>query len=217
MRFLKPSHTHSASAGEGALDVAEQFGFEQILGNGAAVDGDQRPAGAARRHVNGARGQFLARTCLAGHQHCAAPRANQTNHLGDVAHCLAVAHQIFAPRLFGDSRGDPLWMAQPLEVDRCFESELDRLCLLPGVQNIRSEVLGRAEFHAAHGFGNRPLAIADQDRRPGIQTGDLLKHAFRRIVRQRRADNRRVEAVQREQSQPLLPRQRPPHAEPVER
>ena len=29
-------------AGEGALLVAEQFGFQQVLGDGGAVDGDER-------------------------------------------------------------------------------------------------------------------------------------------------------------------------------
>ena len=43
---LEKADPAGASAGKGALGMAEEFGFEQLFGNGAAVDGDERPLGA---------------------------------------------------------------------------------------------------------------------------------------------------------------------------
>ena len=49
-------------AGERALLVAEQFGLEQLGGNGAAVDGDERTLAARAERMDGARGDLLSRT-----------------------------------------------------------------------------------------------------------------------------------------------------------
>ena len=45
---LKPAGLVGDRAGEGAFDVAEQFGFEQLLGQGGAIDGDERLVPRAR-------------------------------------------------------------------------------------------------------------------------------------------------------------------------
>ena len=55
-------------AGEAALFVAEQDRFDQILRDGAAVDGDERLAGALGAAVHGAGDQFLADAALAQDQ-----------------------------------------------------------------------------------------------------------------------------------------------------
>src|SRR6266852_1485775 len=47
-------------AGEGALGVAEQLALQEVLGDGAAVDGDERPRLARRAPVQLARDQLLA-------------------------------------------------------------------------------------------------------------------------------------------------------------
>ena len=52
-------------AGEGAALVAEQFAFEQLLGNGGAVDGQERLLAAVAVMVNGPRDQFLAGAAFA--------------------------------------------------------------------------------------------------------------------------------------------------------
>ena len=52
-------------AGERAAHVAEQLGFEQRFGNGAAVDGDERLRGGAGLLMNGARDHLLAGAGLA--------------------------------------------------------------------------------------------------------------------------------------------------------
>ena len=56
-------------SGERALGVAEEFRFHQVLGNGAAVDGDKRLVFAAAVLVDGARQQFLAGAGLAADEH----------------------------------------------------------------------------------------------------------------------------------------------------
>ncbi|OIQ76326.1 hypothetical protein GALL_419930 [mine drainage metagenome] len=48
--------------GERTLAITEKFGFEQMLGNGAAVHRNERARGARAALVHGARGQLLART-----------------------------------------------------------------------------------------------------------------------------------------------------------
>ena len=52
-------------AGEGAFLVAEQDRFDQVFRDGAAIDGDEGPAGAGRGALNGAGDQFLARAAFA--------------------------------------------------------------------------------------------------------------------------------------------------------
>ena len=90
--FLEFAQMLVAGAGERALLVAEQDGFDQVLRNGAAIDGDERLAGAFRRALDGAGDQFLAGAGFAFDQDrnvdCAArvPRRNTcfiSRRLGD--------------------------------------------------------------------------------------------------------------------------------------
>ena len=59
---------------EGAPDVAEELGFEQLLGNRAAVHGDEHALRAAAVVVDRARDQLLAGAALARDQHRAVGR-----------------------------------------------------------------------------------------------------------------------------------------------
>jgi hypothetical protein len=47
--LLEAAAAHGLRAGEGAALVAEQFGLQQVLGNGRGVDGDEGPLLPARR------------------------------------------------------------------------------------------------------------------------------------------------------------------------
>src|SRR5262245_54353832 len=58
--LLDPSGFGGYRAGEGAALVAEQFGFEQLVRQGSAVDGDERAAAAPRCVMNEASNHFLA-------------------------------------------------------------------------------------------------------------------------------------------------------------
>ncbi len=67
--LLEVAFARSHRAGEGALLMAEQLGFDQRLWNGAAGDGNKGPVGARAQIVNGAGNQLLAGSAFAGHQH----------------------------------------------------------------------------------------------------------------------------------------------------
>ena len=56
-------------AGERAAHVAEQLALDQVLGNRAAVDGDEALVAARAAGVDGARDDLLAGAALAGDQH----------------------------------------------------------------------------------------------------------------------------------------------------
>ena len=90
-------------AGERAADVAEQLAFQQVLGQGAAVDADERAAAARAEPVDGLGDQFLAGARLAQQQH----RGVRLGHLPgepiDILHGRAGADQARdrRPRLAG--------------------------------------------------------------------------------------------------------------------
>src|SRR5208282_2662024 len=56
-------------AREGALHVAEELTLDEVLGDGAAVDDDERPGGAVRAPVDLAGDELLAGAGLAGDEH----------------------------------------------------------------------------------------------------------------------------------------------------
>ena len=70
-RGLEQTVVIAVGTGEGALDVAEELGFEQLLGDRAAVDGDEGRGGARAGTVDGVRQDFLAGAALAADQHAA--------------------------------------------------------------------------------------------------------------------------------------------------
>ena len=66
--FLELADAPRDGAGERALLVAEQFGFQQVLRNRRAIDADERLVGARGFAVDVARQHFLARAAFAGDQ-----------------------------------------------------------------------------------------------------------------------------------------------------
>ena len=72
-------------AGEGALLVPEQLAVEKRVGDGAAVDRDERPVTARRAEVDGVGDDVLADPGLAGQQH----RALGGRDVADLVHHLA--------------------------------------------------------------------------------------------------------------------------------
>ena len=69
LRLLELAGMRGVRAGEGAALVAEQHGFEHVLGNRGAVDGDEGLRGARRAAMDEAREHFLAGAGLADDQH----------------------------------------------------------------------------------------------------------------------------------------------------
>jgi hypothetical protein len=79
-------------AGERALGVAEQLALEQVVGDRAAVDRDERPGGAAAL-VQRPRHQLLAGAGLAADQHGLLGRRHPRDRRAHAAHRRAVADQ----------------------------------------------------------------------------------------------------------------------------
>ena len=66
--FFEFADAPGDGAGEGALLVAEQFGFEKVVRDRGAIDGDERLFGAVRLAVNVTRHHFLTGAGFAGDQ-----------------------------------------------------------------------------------------------------------------------------------------------------
>ena len=66
---LKSSDSIVVGAREGSLHVTEQLAFEQVLGNGAAVDGNQCLVGPTRMRVERLGNQFLPGSTFSQNEH----------------------------------------------------------------------------------------------------------------------------------------------------
>src|SRR6185312_249656 len=66
MRARRRAVAIADGAGEGALHMPEDLAFHQLLRNGAAIDGDERPLSARAQGVNGLGAELLAGAALAG-------------------------------------------------------------------------------------------------------------------------------------------------------
>src|SRR6516162_1985953 len=86
MRRLEESPPVFVGAGKRALDVAEEFRFEECFRKSSTIDGDKRRLGSRAVFMDGTRNQFFSRTAFAGNQHTAGLRRNGLNHVEDRAH-----------------------------------------------------------------------------------------------------------------------------------
>ena len=77
--------------------MAEQLGFEQLLRDGAAVDGHERLARARAGAVDGAGQQLLAGAAFARDQHARIGGRHQAGLGQHIGHGLAAADDLFAP------------------------------------------------------------------------------------------------------------------------
>ena len=71
--------------------MAEQDGFEQVLGDGAAIDGDERLAGPLALRVDGAGEDLLATAGRAGEQHRGVARRDLADEAAQRRHDRRVA------------------------------------------------------------------------------------------------------------------------------
>ena len=92
-------------AGERALFVAEQLGFEQFARDRAAIDRDERLAGAAALGVDGAGDDFLAAAARAGQQHRGVARRDLADEAPEARHRGRIADN-HAFKVGADQAGD---------------------------------------------------------------------------------------------------------------
>ena len=77
--------------------MAEQLGFQQILGQRGAVHGNERRVSARPRQVQRASRNFFSGTGLARNQDGSATRANQPDQLNHFADIAALSDQQVLP------------------------------------------------------------------------------------------------------------------------
>ncbi len=98
---LEAALARAERASEGTLLVAEQFAFQQVRRNRAAVDGHERAIAARRMFVDGARHHFLAGAGFAQHQHGGIERGDLVDQPAQAHHRRAVAGRAVALRGLG--------------------------------------------------------------------------------------------------------------------
>ncbi len=101
-RLLELADAAGDRAGEGALLVAEQLGFEQVLRDRRAVDRDERRRARGSSGVDVAREHLLAGAGLAGDQHRGVARRDLLGELDHVRHRLVAIDQLAG--VVGDGR-----------------------------------------------------------------------------------------------------------------
>ena len=93
-------------AGEGALLVAEQLAFEQVLGDRRAIYRDERPVGAVARLVQALGEQFLARPARAEQHHRDRGARHPLDGARHLHHLGRAGDQAAEHGLLGTGRGD---------------------------------------------------------------------------------------------------------------
>src|SRR3990172_6230235 len=80
-------------AGEGALEMAEDLRFHQVLGDGAAIDGDERTRRARTGAMDGLGAQLLASAAVAGDEDGGLRPGDRADLAIDLLHDRAVADE----------------------------------------------------------------------------------------------------------------------------
>ncbi len=138
-------------AGEGALHVAEQFAFQQVLGHGAAIDRDERPIAARAGLVNRARQQLFAGAAFAG-DHDAGIGAGDHVSLRQALFHHRAARDDFAAPVFGGvgEAGDLqrlLHLVEQLLLVHRLGEERERAALR-GLHGVRNRAVRGEDDHA---------------------------------------------------------------------
>ena len=110
-------------AGEAAFHVAEQLGFDQLLGNRRAIDFDKCPVAAQARGVQRARDQFLARAAFPVDQDAPVGGSRQRDLLAQSAHRNGIALQLRAAAEFLAKL--PVFLRQAVNFERILDDQND--------------------------------------------------------------------------------------------
>ena len=152
----------AGGAGEGALDVAEQLGLEQALGDRRAVDLDQRPLALGAAGVDGAGDQLLAGAGLAGDQRRALGLRDQAGGAHRLLHQAAAADDaVVVEVLVALGEQVAVLAAQALVLDR----PLDHHHQLVDLERLL-QVVERAELHRRQRALDGGVRRHHQDLRP---------------------------------------------------
>ncbi len=188
---LEQSFVVADRPGECAFDMAKQLGFEQLLGNGRAIDRHERPLRPRAGIVYRMGKKFLAGSALS---------ADQDARIS-FGHQLGLGQDVFHHRTLGDDGGAPLVRLSGLRC--CRERNLERLRDLVQ-QHLAVERLGQiAEQSALRGvdrIGNGAVCRQHDDRQGRDAPVDMLEqghaiHALHAHIRDHEVRPGNVQAV----------------------
>src|SRR3569832_15859 len=95
--LLEQALAVAGGAGERALDMAEQLRVQQVLGQGAAVDGHEGAIAAVADAMEGARQDFLAGAGFPGDEHRQLPVPDAFHDLQDAGHARTAGNDVAEP------------------------------------------------------------------------------------------------------------------------
>ncbi len=188
----------------GALDVAEQLGLEQGLGDGAAVHRDEGLAGARAGLVDGLGQQFLAGAAFAAQQHAGVGLRHHARFGQCLGHAAGAADDLVLPgfgaaapgRAGGRAQGQGLGdlVEQALAVKRL--GEVGEHAALGGFHRVGNGAVGGQQDHRQ----GRCCFLMSSNRRQAVPAGQahVAEHQLRPLdVKLRRAASAEVTAVTR--------------------
>ncbi len=189
--------------------MAEEFGFEQRLGDGAAVEGHEAVLTPRAGLVEGAGNDLLARAGLAGDEHRGRARCDGFDHLAQVAHRLAAAnHAGQAVALLELVAQVGIFGAQP----PLFQRRLEDVHQLFELEWFADEV-GGAALDGVDRVFNRAVAGDDDADDAGVAVERRGQHGAAVDARQPQVRHQDVEREAFEPFERLLTRRGFAHAE----
>ena len=191
VRGLKEPVAIGFGPGERALPIAEELALHQVLGDGSAVDGDERQLGARAAGVDHPGGELLAAAGLAVDEHRRLAFREALDHVADVHHRRGFAEEAVARRgrrLLGD-----------------LERLLDERSQLLERHGLR-EIVECAGFERGHRILRAAIGRDHRDGQVETFLVDVLDDAQSRPVRQPHVGEAQIERIGIEQSDGLADR-----------
>ncbi len=182
-------------SGECALFMAEEFAFQQALGNAAAIDGHQRRIAALAAGVDRPGDKLLAGPALAEHQHGGLGLGDVVDQLQHLSHGRALTDNFIARGHFVDRAAEPdVFLVQAALGQRLGDDEAQLL----GVDRLR-HVVRRAELQRLDRRIDRRECRNHHDDRPRPAAADLFEqldavHAGQPHVQAARHHTRQIPA-----------------------
>ena len=175
MRRLEQALAGVDGAGEGALDVTEQGGLQEIRGNCARVDRYERPVTARTEAVDGPCHQLFAGARLANHEDRRAGRGGAAHELEDLLDSPAraddLAHALeTTPEIQVFHQQCPTLSGAPHQVQDLFV--LERL----------RDVMEGATAHGLDGRLDRGVGGDHDDRKLGVELPDFRQQLETRPI-----------------------------------
>ena len=185
-------------AGEGALLVAEQDGFDEVFRQRPAIDGDESltsPLGAA---LDGARHQFLADPRFSFDQHGNIRLRRAFGEPNDARHVLGLGDDVLERQLAGAAaRGPAQFVFERVDAQRVLDRDLQPL----GADGLDDKVQRAGAHRGNHRF-DRAMRGLDDRGNPDRPPAHALKHAHAVEVGHDQIENDEIDRRALRQFQP---------------